>query len=412
MSYRFKKPVFLVALLFGVSVSATCQAFQIGPLKVGGAIRANYVIGDYVTDGRNGPQRGGHGGDFELDTFRVNLDYEQDNYVAKAEYRFYNGYNFLHTGWLGYNFPNSAQVQVGINRVPFGVGPYGPANSWFFDQHYYVGLADDMDLGVKYHLPLGRLVIDAAYYIGAEWEGRGDSDGSARYSYDIVDDDAYIGTFPNGRAYAAYREKNQVNLRGIYTVVTGPLTTDAGLSFQWGQLDSQNALADDSDAYACAVHTKSSWGPWGLMLQYSRYAYDADYLGGADNDLIAMGAYDFAWPVASEGDIASVALSYTWTPKDIGWIDSVTFYNDYSVILKDGELADGTQFNDSAMNVTGMAIASGGWYIYVDYAVSNGNYFVGNADDTYASFADVSDFGINGPDDWDSRFNINLGYYF
>jgi len=24
------------------------------------------------------------------------------------------------------------------------------SQSWFFDQHYYVGLADDMDLGLKY----------------------------------------------------------------------------------------------------------------------------------------------------------------------------------------------------------------------------------------------------------------------
>lgn len=401
-----------ILLMLLIAYPMETMAFQMGPLKVGGAIRVNYAIGDYEDDGGKGPQRSGNGGDFDLDTFRVNLDYQQDAFIGKVEYRFYDDYHLWHTGWVGYNFSNSSQIQVGVNRVPFGVGAYGPANNFFFDQHYYVGLADDMDLGVKYRLPMGNLIVDLAYYIGAEPEGRGDSDGSARYSYDIVDDDSLLSGYTHGRAYASYEEKNQINLRAIYTFKTGRITTDAGVSLQWGQLESQTDLADDSDAYAYAAHTKSSWGPWTLMLQLGYYNYDADYTSGANNDLIAMGAFDFAWPVASEGTIPSVALSYTWKPNQIDWIDSVTFYNDYSVIIKDGKQQNGRDFNDSALNVTGMAIASGGWYIYVDYAISNGNYFIGNDDDTYASFADASDFGINGIDDWDDRFNINFGYYF
>ena len=395
-----------------LAVAFDAMAFQVGPLKVGGAIRANYVIGDYENEASDGPQRGGNGGNFELDTFRINLDYKQDGFIGKVEYRFYDGYNFLHTGWVGYDFANNSQIQVGVNRVPFGVGAYGPANSWFFDQHYYVGLSDDMDLGVKYRLPLGEFVVDLAYYVGAEFEGRGDSDGSARYSYDIIDDDSVLGGYPYGRAYASYEEQHQFNVRGTYTFSFGEVTNTAGISLQWGQLDSQTSDADDSDAYAYSAHTKSSWGPWTLMLQLSYYDYDTDYTTGANSDLIAMGAYDFAWPVAAEGTIPAVALSYTWKPEMIDWIDTITFYNDYSIIIKDGQQLTGEDFNDSAMNVTGMAIASGGWYIYVDFAYSNGNYFVGNDDDTYASFADVSDFGINGRDDWDSRFNINFGYYF
>ena len=401
-----------IMLLIVTGGELQVAAFQAGPLKVGGAVRANYVLGDYVTDGSDGPQRGGNGGDFELDTFRVNLDYAQNNFLGKVEYRFYNGYNFLHTGWIGYNFSNGSQVQIGVNRVPFGIGDYGAENSWFFDQHFYVGLCDDMDLGAKYSLPLGNLVVDAAYYAGAEFEGLGDSTGSARYSYDIVDDASYIGKFPHGRAYASYIERNQLNLRGTYTIDTGSLSAQIGISLQWGQLEAQTDLAEDSDAFAFAVHANSNLGPWAIKMQLSHYKYQADYTNGANNDLIAMGAYDFAWPVASEGTIPSIALSYTWSPKGIDWIDSITFYNDYSVIIKKGDTLDGTPFNDSALNVTGMSIASGGWYIYVDYAISNGNYFVGNEEDTYATFSDVSDFGINGPNDWDRRFNINFGYYF
>jgi hypothetical protein len=400
-----------VAVAMVLCFAASVMAAQLGPLKIGGAIRANYVYGDYEKSGSDGPERGDNGGNFELDTFRINLDFAKDRWLGKAEYRWYNGYNFLHTGWLGYDFGDAGQVQVGLNRVPFGVGPYGPSNNWFFDQHYYVGLSDDMDYGVKYSRTFGRLGLDLAYYLMAEHSFLGDSDESARYSYDIVDE---------GTPYSHYEEMHQANLRCIYSLEDIAVPTDLGFSLQWGQLDADSDFADDSDAYAASIHSKSTLGPWGLVLQLTQYQYDADYKGTATDangmrltdDLIVMGAYDFAWPVASEGTIPSVALTYTWKPH-VDWVDSITFYNDYSVILKDGETAAGEDFNDSAMNVLGMAVAKGGWYIYVDYAYSNGNYFVGNEGDVYnASFDGVGDFGINGNDDWNGRFNINFGYYF
>jgi len=90
----------------------------------------------------------------------------------------------------------------------------------------------------------------------------------------------------------------------------------------------------------------------------TRYNYDADYKAGADNggglqlsnDLIAMGAYAFTWPVASQGTIPAVALSHTWKPK-VDFIDSITFYHDYSIILKDGQDAAGSELKDSTLNL-------------------------------------------------------------
>lgn len=389
-------------------------AFEVGPLTIGGAIRANYVNGDYAPDGSDAPQRGDNGGNMELDVFRINLDYQQDNLLGKAEYRWYDGYNFLHTGWIGYQLDENGQIQAGLNRVPFGIGDYGPANSWFFDQHYYVGLSDDMDYGIKYSRTMGALSFDLAYYLMAEHSFQGASPESARYSYDIVD---------NGSPYSHYEEENQVNARAIWSLeLDEGVTSDLGVSLQWGQLAADETYAEDSDAWAASIHNKLSIGDFALMLQLTQYKYDADYKASAvdengdplSNDLITMGAYDFAWPVASEGTIPAAAVSYTIKP-DIEWIDSLTFYNDFSVILKDGKLPDGRDFNDSAMNVTGVAIASGGWYIYVDYAYANGNYFVGNEGDVYGdTYADsaVGDFGANQNDDWKGRFNINFGYYF
>lgn len=404
---KLKKLVIAIAMGLLVFSFGTCFAFQVGPLSIGGAIRANYVNGDYTSNGSKAPQRGDNGGNFELDVFRINLDYAKDNVIGKVEYRWYDGYNFAHTAWIGYQWDEDTQIQVGLNRVPFGVGAYGPANSWFFDQHYYVGLSDDMDLGLKLSRRMGKFSFDLAYYIAAEPNGNGASDDAVRYSYDIVD---------TGTPYGYYEEKHQFNARGIYSTEIGQgIKEDIGISLQAGMLEADSAFADDTWAYAASLHSKTAIGAWTLMLQLTTYDYETDYNNPAlSEDLIQMGAYDFAWPVAANGMIPAVGLSYTFKP-DIEWIDSLTFYNDYSVIIKDGDDAAGNELNDSAMNVTGVAIASGGWYIYVDYALSDGNYFVGNEGDVYgASYAasSVGDFGANRNDDWNGRFNINFGYYF
>jgi len=368
---------------------ATSTKIQIGDFTIGGAIRANYVIGDYSSSDR--PSRGGDGGNFELDTFRINLDYERGPVIAKAEYRFYDGYNFLHTGWLGYNFEDQSQLQVGLNRVPFGPGAYGISQSWFFDQHYYVGLADDMDLGAKYTLSPGDWTIDLGYYYSAEWQGRGGTRDSARYSYDIVDESG-----------DGYEEQNQVNVRAVYSTTLGEVDAKIGTSLQAGQLKS-NGDQDDGSQYAGSLHAVFKWNNWTLAPQITYYKYDISKSkvesGELTDDQIDMGAYDYAWPVATEAWIPAISLSYFYETASIDWLDSVTPYVEYSSLMKTEN-----SFNDSELFILGAAWARGGWYIYTDLAFSNGNYFVGGDEFTT--------FGANPDDDWQSRFNINFGYYF
>ena len=377
---------------------------DVGTLTLGGCIRANYVQGDYSDDGTGKTRRRGKSGSIEVDVFRINVDWQKENWLGKAEYRWYDGYNFFHTAWLGYNLDENSQIQVGLNRVPFGVGAYGPANSWFFDQHFYVGLSDDMDMGVKVTHSKGNLKLDLAYYVGAEPNGMGSDTGtkswtedSARYAYDIVD---------TGDDNSHYRERNQFNARLIGTFFTNSISTELGISLQAGQLVAgDGSTAVDTIGHAVSVHSSSTLGPWNLKLQLTDYDYRPDYNDSTQSDdLIHMGAYNYNDAVAASGLIPSAALSYTVKPE-VEWIDSITFYNDFSVILKDGKDNAGNRLNDSTMNVTGAAIASGGWYIQVDYAYANGNYFVGN-DGSY------DDFGSNQTDDWEGRFNVNVGYYF
>jgi len=388
--------------------------FQVGPVTIGGAMRVNYVLGSY-TNGDSGPNRGGNGGNVELDTFRINLALDYQDIIGKLEYRWYpagtgKNYNFLHTGWLGYRFQDESHVEVGVNRVPFGPGPYGVSQSWFFDQHYYVGLSDDMDLGIKYVTAIDNWALDIAYYAASEGSYFGRSENSARYSYDAVkwresiDED---GNVTYGGEKNGYSERNQFNVRAIYSFTDATVPTALGVSLQYGQLKGQRA--DDGSHWAASAHMVNQIGNFKLATQLTRYDIDIDGDNPWSTDkLIPMGAYDFAWPVATKAWIPAVSLSYKYETGQIPWLDYVLPYLEYSSIVKDE-----SDFNDSQMWTLGAAWARGGWYIYSDLVYSNGNYFVGDDGDDYSSVSNgVGDFGVNGNDKWNYRFNINLGYYF
>ncbi len=376
-----------------VQLTKADAPIKIGNLKIGGAMRANYTVGDYsASSGGSASRAWEDDGNVNLDTLRINLDYNKGPYAAKVEYRWYNGYNFLHTAWLGYTFEDDSQVQVGVNRVPFGPGAYGVSQSWLFDQHYYVGLSDDMDLGVKYSTRNGNWAWDVAYYFADEGQYKGASRDSARYSYDIVNESG------NG-----YEERNQFNVRGIYSMADSGdgVSTDLGFSLQMSELESKGAQSD-GDHYAASVHMINKWGNLKLASQLTRYEYDVDANQPLGTDaLVQFGAYDFPSTAAAEAWVPAVSLSYTHVTKNIDWLDYMVPYLEYSSIIKDE-----SGFNDSDLIVLGVALARNGWYIYNDLAFSNGNEFVGGD----SAFGDR--LGANADDQWITRFNINFGYYF
>ncbi len=380
----------------------------LGPVTIGGAMRLNYILGDYEGGGP-GPNNGGNGGNFSMDTFIFDAALDYQSLIGQFTYRFYDGYNFIVAGWLGWDFDDGSQLQVGVNRVPFGPGPYGVSQSWFFDQHFYVGLSDDPDLGIKYTTELGNWNLDFAYYYSSEWNGNGTSQDATRYGYDAVVWDSAIDengdvvpALPNG-----YNERNQFNLRAIYALDDINVPSELGVSLQYGELDGRRA--DNGSHWAASVHMKNSWNNWLLATQLTRYKYDIDSDNALGTDeLIPMGAFNFAWPVATDAWVPAISLSYLNETNRIPWLDSVRPYLEYSSIIKQD-----TDYNDSSLAIAGAAWASGGWYIFTDLAYSNGNYFVGNRGDNYSNVFDgVGDFGVNGNDRWNYSLHLNFGYYF
>lgn len=388
------------------------------PVKIGGALGINYAYGDYAGDHR----RNEDVGDVDLDIFRLNADLDSDGLIGRVEYRWYDTYSMMHTAWLGYESDRYGTVKAGIVRVPFGPGPYGVSTSWYFDQHFYIGLSDDMDLGIRWTKSYGDLEVDLAYYLQDEGEWDGASRDSSRYSYDLVtwDEHTYSegdvddkgdprseGDVIWGAGENGFEEDGQLNLRMIYSTER---FGDLGASFQYGWLKGKNVDDSGADHYAVSAHAENSFGDFTLLSQLSYYEFDiTDDTPWGTGDLIPMGAYDFAWLVASEGWIPAVSLRYHGLDTSgIPWIDSVTPFIEWSTILKDR-----SDFNDSTLWSAGALMYWGQLYIYAELGISDGSIFVGNKGDNYNNIYDgVGDVGANGNDRWNKRFNINARYYF
>ncbi len=382
------------------------------PIKVGGAMRVNYAYGAYG-DEENPHPRGEKIGDVDLEIFRLNADLDSNNITGRLEYRWYDGYSMIHTGWLGYKLGDSGTVKAGVVRVPFGPTAYGISTSWFFDQHFYVGLADDMDLGITWSNTFDKLTLDVGYYLMPEPQLiQYGSLASSRYSYDVVKWEEKADAKGNvewGAGENGYDERHQLNLRAIYALEN---IADVGVSLQYGLLAGTNVGSDDSgNHYALSAHMKNAFADFTLYSQFSYYAHNiADKTPWGTGDLIPMGAYDFAWPVASKGLIPALSLRYGGIDtSSISWIDSLTPYAEWSSILKTAE-----NHNASTLVTLGASwTLLSSLYVYSDFALSDGNFFVGNVDDDYGNLlTGVSHVGVNGNNIWHWRLNFNFGYYF
>ena len=403
----------IAVLLFASQLVALAEDAEDkkSPIKVGGAMRVNYAYGSYGTE-ENPHRRGEKIGDVDLEIFRLNADIKHDDISGRLEYRWYDGYSMIHTAWLGYNLGDLGTVKAGIVRAPFGPTAYGVSSSWFFDQHFYVGLADDMDLGITWSDTFGTLALDAGYFLTSEFQTDGTSIASSRYTYDIVPWEEKAdadGTVEWGAGENGYEEQHQINLRGIYSIGK---TADVGVSIQYGLLKAAEGMDDDgANHYALSAHMKNVFSDFTLFSQFSYYAHNiAEETPWGTGDLIPMGGYDFAWPIASTGLVPGLSLRYGGIDASgISWVNSVTPYIEWSSIMKSVE-----NFNNSTLITLGASwTVLGALYVYSDLALSNGNFFVGNDGDVYDNIlTGVGDFGANGNNSWNWRANLNFGYYF
>jgi len=361
-------------------------------IDVGGAVRFQYVLEDYNDTAKD------NNGTFEMDTVRLNFDGAVGEVMLSAEWRWYQYMNVIHHAWVGYDFSESLQGQVGVNQVPFGVTPYN-SHSFFFSSNYYLGLEDDYDFGAKLIYDEGPLNVQGAFYWNDELGGSdsylgfdaGDDPDffNDRYSYDIVGvRDPGEGTFATPSSFAF--DSNIFNGRVAYTFGHGSEnSTEVGLSGQFGNVRDR-AGSSVGDQSAWAAHLVGNYGPWNLQLQATEYEYDMDNGSGR----MAVGAYDFYDTIAAEATSYTANVAYS-LPVSWGPVSNLTFYNDYSLVTDKS-----ASLEDTWMNVTGVAVSAGGLYTYIDLILAENQPFIGGSMDS------LTKSGTN------TRFNINFGYYF
>lgn len=357
-------------------------------LNIGGALRYNLYLTDY------GGELNEQDSQFTFDTWRINVDGQTAGININFEYRFYPtfGTHFVKQGWLGYDFSDQTNLQVGVTQVPFGLLQYASHN-WWFQLPYYMGLEDDHDMGFKVTTSTGDWDLAFAYFMQADPNGGTDfaPANTGRYSYDIV------SAPDQGQSN---QETNQFNARAVYNWDHGSSgTTDIGGSAQYGGI--YNSVLDETDDhYALAGHLDGTYGNFNVKAEYIYFNHNVRTDEGANADVVKMAAYGVdAYDVAAEGSMYVLGASYS---HDVDWgaISNIEFYDNYTYMDKANDA-----FTSSQHNVLGFLVTAGNVFTYFDIASGKNQPWL------------TDDFGQGlgaGTEDprWNTRFNINIGYYF
>lgn len=371
---------FLVLLVLCSSLPSFIYAQETPEVAVGGALRFNYNLSSWK------PEQKTRGGDFGYDLFRINANAAYQGIYLNAEYRLYSdafGGGMLKQGWVGYPFSETDELQLGLTQVPFGIQQYN-SNNWFFNLSYYVGLEDDHDMGLKYIHLGNKIEYHLAFFKNAE-ELRFGNDteiSPARYSYDVA-----------GRN----KEINQFNGKFVYKS-GGKIQHRIGISAQYGSLYNLDTKKNGNH-YGLALHYQASYKNWNLKAEAMKIAHNPENSADVSPEIIKMAAYGAPYEVAADFNIYTFTLARN-IAVDWGPISALRLYNDFGYMQKKED-----DFEDSAMNVTGVLLTAGNIYTYVDYAAGYNHSWLGG------NFID--DFSKGNPDaQWEARFNINIGYYF
>ncbi|MEA1928605.1 MAG: porin [Candidatus Auribacterota bacterium] len=347
-------------------------------VQLGGAFSVNYAYQDWDYYNR------AREGDMAFDKLRLAIDGSISDVLISVQYRWYSYMDVIHHGWIGYDFLDSLQVQLGITQVPFGLLPYASHN-WWMGLPYYIGLEDDYDMGLKAIWDSGPFDVQLAFFKNADL---GDPSNLDRYSFDVVT----VGDQTN-------EEVNQVNARVAYTLEHGDLgSTELGVSGELGQLYNQTT-EDDGNHWAAGAHVNGNYGPFNLQLEVAQYEYNPENPEGISDNTVEMGAFAASYPVAAEGTIYVANIAYD-LEVDFGPVSGLTFYNDFSFIDKSEN-----GYKDSQINTTGCMIIAGPLCTFVDVIVGRNAIWLGTGSDAMASAASSNN-------NLHTRVNINVGYYF
>ncbi|VVO49854.1 hypothetical protein PS838_00233 [Pseudomonas fluorescens] len=381
----------LTAALLLPPLATPAFAVQINEnLDIGGAIRARVDI-----DPDQDLQK------FSFDTFFLTAAYTSSTWTGAAKYRFYgDAYPFEHTdkvgaisfaeyAWLGYRFNESQQVQVGLNKIPFGLQPYF-GSSFFESLGNVIGLEDIQDMGVKYIQQSEDWNLQAGYYLRPIDQGQGTSRGGRTYSTSVAKADSYV---EHG---SSNQERDILVARLAHTVQLGGWQSEIGVSALTSTLENRDTH-DNGRRNAMAVHYLGKNGPWGVQLQATRQ--DMRPRNRDSDHYVSFGSYDATFNVAAKGNLYIADLSYD-VDGAYGWFSGIKLYSNYSRFDKDRQ-----GFNDSQRFIIGTSFSLQDLWIAVEWLHGKNDPYIGASSFTQSLAA-------GGSDQWENQLYANIGYYF
>lgn len=381
----------LIFLLPGQGLTQSSESNK-DSLSIGGALRYNILLTDYGGNLTTNDRQ------FTFDVWRLNVYAQRSGIQMDFEYRFYPTYatHFIHHGWIGTRLGRSTQLKVGVTKVPFGLLPYA-SNSWWFSTAYYAGFEDDYDIGFTAEYDSAGWNLQAGYFMQSEpngpatleYDGIQLANNTARYSYDIVE-----------TANETNSERSQFNGRVAYDWQHGGESSIVlGASAEYGRI--YNEVLDDFGHHtAVAVHAHGNYGRFDIKAEYLRYDIEARNDQGRSLDQVQMGAYGFGtYPVAAEASMYIGGLAYR-VPVEDWFLDSMTIYDDVTVVDKRGR-----GFHNTVQNVVGISFGIGDVYGYLDVASGQNHPWL---NDRYGVGLGRGQAGPR----WNTRLNFNIGYYF
>ena len=345
-------------------------------IKIGGALRLNYSYKNYDEENMD------RLGDFGFELFRLNADIDYKDIFLSVEYRWYGDFNAIRYGYFGYHITDQSSVQIGIHQVPFGILPYA-SDSFWFNATYYLGFEDDYDAGIKFIYDNELWNIQGAFYKNPEYI---DSERYGRYSFDLVTDDIQTN-----------QEINQLNLRSVYKWTLGEdLLMQLGASIEVGQIYNKTTK-EKGNRHAFALHNNLFYKNWNLHFQWIDYEFNPKNPEGLSDETIQFGAFMFPFLVNSKANVYTFNMS---NKIDINgkYLDKIKLYVNMSLVNPKKDYG-----SNSKQIVLGTTLIKRGLYAYFDYIFGQNMWFSGGPG-----------IGLEHPEDqdWNSRLNINFGYYF
>ncbi|MBD1589802.1 porin [Pseudomonas typographi] len=359
-------------------------------LDIGGALRTNWR--DEHWDTSENHTR------WLFDTFRLDVKAHYDKAFLDVNYWFYDlNKRSIDRGYVGWQFDNQSNLQVGLPFKPFGLEPY-PQFGWSYHIPYFMGYGVSNGLGLKYSYKDKDWDVQLGYFPRMSPTG-------VRYSGEVG---RYADLKNNAIAFTQSRQdnekRNQVNARVARTFTSGNWKTELGGSLAASQL--YNDTTDDNGSYwAAGVHSVISNGPWTLTTEGIRYEFDPKNPTGVSDDSILMGGNGLtsAYLIAAKATIGAVNLGYDIPTPGLGMLKKVKVFNDYSRMMKDKSGWDDSQMYTVGLQFFAMPIM--GW---VDLTwAKNANPYGGSENGT--GWTSTSSVGSN---KWYYRTNVNIGYYF